>query len=114
VLIADCIKKGRDYYSVGPRYNTDYIQCTGIGTVTDSLSAIKKHAFEGKRVSLKCLIDACNRDWEGDEALRLTMWNKTPFYGNDDDYADSTMRRVYESLFAAIDGKRAYSAPTTT
>jgi hypothetical protein len=37
----DCIAKGRDYYDGGPRYNTTYIQCCGIGTVTDSLSAFK-------------------------------------------------------------------------
>ncbi|MDR1482342.1 MAG: glycyl radical protein [Synergistaceae bacterium] len=112
VLIRDCVQNGRDYYNGGPRYNSDYIQCTGIGTVTDSLSAIKKHVFEDGRVSLEALIAACNRDWEGDEALRLTMWNKTPFYGNDDDYADSIMRMVYTSLFESIDGKPGILGPT--
>lgn len=105
VVIRDCIQNGKDYYSGGPRYNTDYIQCTGIGTITDSLSAIKKHVFEEGSVSLDKLIDACNRNWEGEEALRLTMWNKTPFYGNDDDYADGIMQEVYSSLFEAIDGR---------
>jgi pyruvate-formate lyase len=42
-VIRDCIKNGKDYYNGGPRYNTDYIQCCGLGTVSDSLSAIKKH-----------------------------------------------------------------------
>jgi formate C-acetyltransferase len=112
VLIRDCIRKGRDYYCGGPRYNTDYIQCTGIGTVTDSLSAIKKHVFDEENVSLEALVTACNRNWDGDEALRLTMWNKTPFYGNDDDEADSIMRRVCESLFEAIDGRCSILGPT--
>jgi formate C-acetyltransferase len=31
--------------------------------------------------------------------------NKTPAFGNDDDYADAIMQRVYASLFDAIDGK---------
>jgi formate C-acetyltransferase len=112
VLIRDCIRKGRDYYAGGPRYNTDYIQCTGIGTVTDSLSAIEKHVFRERTVSLTDLVAACNRNWEGDEALRLMMWNRTPFYGNDDDAADAIMRRVCESLFRAIDGKRGILGPT--
>ncbi|MDR3322352.1 MAG: formate C-acetyltransferase/glycerol dehydratase family glycyl radical enzyme, partial [Synergistaceae bacterium] len=94
VVIRDCIKNGRDYYRGGPRYNADYIQCTGIGTITDSLSAIKKHVFDESRVALGALISACNKNWRGEEALRLTIWNKTPFYGNDDDYADSIMQRV--------------------
>ncbi len=42
VVIEDCISKGKDYYDGGPRYNTNYIQCTGLGTVTDSLSNSKK------------------------------------------------------------------------
>jgi formate C-acetyltransferase len=111
-VIRDCVLKGRDYYSGGPRYNTDYIQCTGIGTVTDSLSAIKRHVFEEKRVSLEHLVDACNKNWNDEEALRLTVWNKTPFYGNDDDYADDIMRSVYGSLYGAIDGKPSVLGPT--
>jgi trans-4-hydroxy-L-proline dehydratase len=49
-VIHDCIEKGLDYYNGGPRYNTNYIQCCGIGTVTDSLSAIKTHVFDAKSV----------------------------------------------------------------
>ncbi|MDR1019917.1 MAG: glycyl radical protein [Synergistaceae bacterium] len=112
VVISDCVKNGKDYYAGGPRYNTDYIQCTGIGTITDSLSAIKKHSFEEEAVSLAKLVEVCGKNWEGAEALRLSMWNKTPFYGNDDDYADDIMRRVYGSLFDAIDGRRSILGPT--
>ncbi len=105
VLISDCIDKGRDYYDGGPRYNTCYIQCCGIGTVTDSLSAIKTHVFQERSVSMASLLAALNGNFAGAETLRLKLWNKTPFFGNDDDRADSIMRRVYDSLFTAIDGK---------
>lgn len=105
VVIADCIAKGKDYYDAGPRYNTNYIQCCGIGTVTDSLSAVKKHVFEDKAVTMDHLLNALSHNFEGEEALRLRLKNKTPFFGNDDDSADSIMQRVYGSLFAEIDGK---------
>jgi formate C-acetyltransferase len=105
VVINDCIDKGRDYYDGGPRYNTNYIQCCGIGTVTDSLSALKTHVFERSTVSMKELCEALQNNFAGAEKLRQTLWNKTPFFGNDDERADALMRRVYESLFAAIDGK---------
>ncbi|RLC63481.1 MAG: formate C-acetyltransferase/glycerol dehydratase family glycyl radical enzyme, partial [Chloroflexi bacterium] len=105
VVIADCIAKGKDYYDGGPRYNTNYIQCCGIGTVTDSFSAIKKHVFEQKTVSMDHLLKALSSNFEGEEALRLRLKNKTPFFGNDDDRADRIMQRVYDSLFEAIDGK---------
>jgi len=105
VVISDCIDKGRDYYDGGPRYNTNYIQCCGIGTVTDSLSAINTHVFKNRSVEMGALLAALQDNFKGAEQLRLTLWNKTPFFGNDDDRADSIMRRVYDSLFKAIDGK---------
>ena len=105
VVIRDCIANGLDYYNGGPRYNTNYIQCCGIGTVTDSLSAVRKHVFDQKDVSMQQLLAALKTDFKGQDPLRLRLANKTPFYGNDDDYADGIMQRVYHSLIEAIDGK---------
>lgn len=105
VVIKDCIEKGKDYYDGGPRYNTNYIQCCGIGTITDSLSAIKTHVFDQQTVSWDQLLEALAVNFDGHEALRLKLWNKTPFFGNDDDRADTIMQQVYESLFHAIDGR---------
>jgi len=105
VLIDDCIEKGKDYYNAGPRYNTNYIQCTGLGTITDSLSSLKKHVFEDKTVSMDRMLKALAANFEGDEPLRQAIINKTPFFGNDDDYADDIARQVYDDLLKAIDGK---------
>lgn len=105
VVIEDCIKKGKDYYDGGPRYNTNYIQCTGLATVTDSLSAIKKHVFEEKNFSMDRLLTSVSRNFEGEEFIRQTIINKTPFFGNDDPYADDIAVRVYNDLLKAIDGK---------
>jgi formate C-acetyltransferase len=105
VVIEDCISKGKDYYDAGPRYNTNYIQCTGLGTVTDSLAALKKHAFEDQNFTMDQILDAVAKNFEGEEFLRQTIINKTPFFGNDDDYADSIALEIYDDLLAAIDGK---------
>ena len=104
VVIDDCISKGRDYYDGGPRYNTNYIQCCGLGTVTDSLAAIKKHVIEEGRFTMEALLDAVAMDFEGEEFMRQTIMNRTPFFGNDDDYADDIAVRVYDDLVATIDG----------
>ena len=56
LFIDDCISKGKDYYSGGARYNTTYIQCTGLGTITDCLSTLKKHVFEEKRFTMDELL----------------------------------------------------------
>ncbi len=105
VVIEDCIKNGKDYYAGGPRYNTNYIQCTGLGTVTDSLSVLKKHVFEAGTFTMERILDAVARNFEGEEFLRQTVINKTPFFGNDDDFADAIALQVYDDLLAAIDGK---------
>jgi formate C-acetyltransferase len=105
VVIEDCIQKGKDYYNGGPRYNTSYIQCTGLGTVTDSLAVLKKHVFEEKTFGMETLLNAISKNYEGAEKLRQRIINRTPFFGNDDDYADSIAVRVYNDLLDAIDGK---------
>ncbi|MCU4164738.1 glycyl radical protein [Marinilabiliaceae bacterium A049] len=105
VVIDDCISKGKDYYNGGPRYNTNYIQCTGLGTVTDSLSVLKHHVFEKKTFSMEKILDAVSKDFNGEEILRQTIINNTPFFGNDDPYADNIALGVYADLLKAIDGK---------
>jgi len=105
VVVEDCISKGRDYYDGGPRYNTNYIQCTGLGTTTDSLSVLKKHIFEEQNFSMEKILDAVAKNFEGEEFLRQTVLNKTPFFGNNDDAADDIALQVYADLLAAIDGK---------
>lgn len=104
VVIDDCISKGRDYYDGGPRYNTNYIQCCGLGTVTDSLSAIKKHVFEEDRFSMDALLSAVSRNFDGEEFMRQTIINRTPFFGNDDEEADAIGVQVYNDLVESIDG----------
>ena len=105
VVMDDCIKKGRDYYNGGPRYNTTYIQCTGLATTSDSLSVLKKHVYEEKAFSMDKVLNAVARNFEGEEVLRQTIMNNTPFFGNDDDYVDSIALRVYDDLFGLIDGR---------
>ena len=104
LFIDDCITRGRDYYSGGARYNTTYIQCTGLGTTTDCLSTLKKHVFEDKRFTMDELLRAVSENFEGNEKMRQFIINRTPFFGNDDDYADSIAVKVYDDLVDAIEG----------
>jgi len=129
LLISDCIASGRDYHDGGARYNTSYIQGVGLGSITDALAAIKYHVFDAQptfaaeyapfAAALDCdpaqagmgpvtmdeLLDALAHDFAGYERLRQRLLNRTPRYGNDDDYADSVMRAVFEAYFKVIDGR---------
>ncbi|MEW6363388.1 MAG: trans-4-hydroxy-L-proline dehydratase [Acidobacteriota bacterium] len=105
VLIDDCIKKGRDYNAGGARYNNTFIQAVGIGTITDSLSAIKDLVYDRGDMRLDALLEVLDSDFAANEPLRQRLVNRTHKYGNDDDYADDLMKRVFKELFELIDGR---------
>jgi formate C-acetyltransferase len=105
LLIDDCIQKGKDYNNGGARYNTSYIQGVGIGSLTDSLAAVKYHVYDRRRFTLPQLLEMVSADFEGHESVRKMLVNDTPKYGNDDDYADDIMRTVFDYFFDAVDGR---------
>jgi formate C-acetyltransferase len=105
VITDDCIRNGRDYNAGGARYNTRYIMPVGPGTVADSLSAIRYHVFDHGHVTMAALVKAVGDDFIGHEALRQLLLNKTPKYGNDDEYADAFVTLLCDELFHRIDGR---------
>ena len=106
LIIDDCVANGTDYISGGSRYNTNYIQGVGMGTVTDSLTAIKYNVFDDKTFSMKQLLDALNKNFEGFEDLHFKLVYETPKYGNDDDRADNQLREVFEVYYDAVNGRK--------
>ncbi len=113
VLTDDCIKKGKDYNAGGARYNTSYIQCVGIATVTDSLAAIKKNVMEDQRFTMDELLNALKDDFKGHDEVFDIVYNQTPKYGNDDDYADDILREVDQTLQDVIAGRKTPKGSTT-
>ena len=105
LLFDDCIEKAKDYHDGGPRYNSTYIQGTGIGTLTDSLSAIKYHVFDHNRFSMNDLLEGLKTNFENNKVMQATLMSKTPKYGNDDDFADQIAHTVFEAYFDVIDGR---------
>jgi formate C-acetyltransferase len=51
------------------------------------------------------LLKSLRGDFKGYEALRNRLWDDTPKYGNDDDYADDIMKQVFDIFFEAVDGR---------
>jgi trans-4-hydroxy-L-proline dehydratase len=105
VLVDDCVKNGRDYHAGGARYNTNYIQGVGMGTITDILSAVKLNVYDRGHFTMAELMAALDKNFVGYESLRQRVLNRTPKFGNDDDYADGLMTRVFEAYFEAVDGR---------
>jgi len=87
-VIDDCISKGLDVTAGGALYNLSGIQAIQVANLADSLAAIKKMVFEDQLISKEELLETLRTDWDGKEALRQTILNKVPKYGNDVDWVD--------------------------
>ncbi len=121
--IEDCVENAEDYNSGGARYNTQYIQIVGLGTITDSLSSLKYNVFDEKKYDMKEILNALKENFEDHERMRQTFLNRTPRYGNDDDYADDIAREIFESFIKTVESypptpirgasRRVYGLPTT-
>ena len=117
VLIDDCILKGVDYNAGGARYNNTFIQMVGLGSMADCLSALQQVCFEeadaqstgksgnGATMPLSELLSILDRDFADQEVLRQRLVNRTHKYGNDDDYADDLMLKVFNACFEEVDGR---------
>jgi len=105
LLIDDCIDKGKDYHDGGARYNTSYIQGVGLGTATDAMTSVKYNVFEKKYVTMKELLRALETNYAEDSSLRDRFLYRTPKYGNDDDYADEIMKKIFDAYCEATDGR---------
>ncbi len=105
ILTNDCIAKGKDYNGGGARYNTKYIQGVGIGTITDCLAAVKYNVYDEKRFTMAELLKALDDNFVGHERILNLVKNKTPKYGNDDDYADDIMKSVFEYYRQQVTGR---------
>ncbi len=121
--IEDCVSTGVDYNSGGSRYNTQYIQLVGLGSVTDSLVSLKHNVFEKEKYGMEDVLEALSTDFKIHETMRQEFLNKTPKYGNDDDRADQIAVDIFDDCIDAIEAypptpirsasRRVYGLPTT-
>jgi formate C-acetyltransferase len=121
--IQDCVENAKDYNAGGARYNTQYIQFVGLGTVTDSLASIKWNIFDRKLFTYEEMLKALHNDFQGFEYMRQIFLNKTPKYGNDNDYADDIAKKLVDYIVQIVESyepspvrkasRRCYFLPTT-
>ena len=92
VMTEGCLEQGKDVTWGGAKYNGNGFMFNAVGTVGDSLMAIKKMCFDDKTVTTRELYDAVCANWEGHEMLRQRILNQVSFYGNDDDEPDGIVK----------------------
>ncbi len=89
-----CIRNAEDMTQGGAKYNYASISARGLGTVADSLTAIKKFVFDEKKYTMKELSAALKTNFRGREKMRAFLSSRTPRYGSDNPEADAMAREV--------------------
>lgn len=84
-----CIENALDMAQGGAKYNFTAITGRGLGTVADSLAAIKKFVFDENALTMDEIVEMLDSNFRGKETIRQMLINRAPKYGNDDDYVDS-------------------------
>ena len=102
----DCIANARDYSQGGCKYNSSGVDCSGLGTVADSLAAVSYVVDEKKLATMEELRDALIAEWKGHEELRLRAMRQASKWGNNDDRVDAVAKRVYDALVKRINTTR--------
>ena len=104
LVTEDCIATARDYNQGGARYNITYIQGVGVGSITDSLSALNTMVFEKKTATMDQVLAALKDDFNGHDIVRHQMLT-SPKYGNDDDAADTILEQVFGLYHDCVTGR---------
>jgi len=100
--IKGCIESGKDVTEGGSRYNFSSITARGLGTMADSLAAIKRLVFEEKAITMPELLRLLQTNFKGKEDLRQRLIHRVPKYGNDEDYIDSIAKEVAEAFCSEV------------
>ena len=97
VLMDDCLEQGRDL-SCGLKYNNFGLWGACVSNAADALAAVKKFIFEEKCINPSDLLAALDADYKGYESLHDKLSREGPKVGNNDDYVDSIMIKLFECL----------------
>ncbi|MHA1491765.1 MAG: pyruvate formate lyase family protein [Promethearchaeota archaeon] len=103
--IDGCIENAKDMTQGGAEHTFQAIGGGGLGTVVDSLSAIKKFVYEEKKVSMSDLILALQTNFKNEEPLRQLLKNG-PKFGNDEDYTDSMAVEIVDKFCDMVNSKK--------
>ena len=97
-FVNDCLAQGLDLENGGARYNWIMPSFVGMANLVDSLYVIKEIIYEKKEMRLSELKEILNRNFEGNEALRLRLLNDLPKYGNDVDEIDGYFKDLADHI----------------
>ena len=99
-FVDNCLERGVDIEKGGAEYNWIMPSFVGVANLVDALYAINELVFKQKTLTLCGFKDILDRDFAGEEALRLQILNRIHKYGNDIDDVDRYFRLITEHISA--------------
>lgn len=93
-----CVEAGRSVQEGGARYSTAGLYITGAANMADSIAAIDTCVFQDRDITMAELIEALDKNFEGEERLRQMLLNKPPKFGNDNAYVDGIYREMMQFI----------------
>ncbi len=87
--LSGCVEKARDMTDGGARYDFNSISGRGLGTVVDSLMAIRRFVFEERSISMERLLESLEKNFKGDDVLRERLKTRGPTFGSGTQDADA-------------------------
>jgi len=98
----DAIANAKDAGQGGMKYNQSGVMCAGLGSVADSLAAVRYLVDEAKLVTMAELGAILKNDWKDHEDLRLKASRVPPKWGNGNDRVDLLAKTAFDSLARRI------------
>ncbi len=102
----DCIENAKSLTQGGGDCVIASPMLIGITNLIDSLCAVKQFVYDEKIITLSNLINALKANWQGYDDLRLLITKKCSFFGNDDILSNEMAKRVYNSFYSYLKGRK--------
>ena len=97
------LEKGRSATCGGALANNSGLAVGFVADAADSLAMIKKYVFDKKELTLAELTSILDKNFEGEERLRLKLYNDPDKFGNNKDLPDSLAKEIVRFINSLID-----------
>jgi formate C-acetyltransferase len=104
-MLDDCLSKRTDMMAGGCRYSYGSVSLVGIGTLIDSLFALKRTVFDERMISLAELGRVLAADFQDAAAFREFVANRIAKFGHPDAEIRAFSARVFKDLACTVSGK---------
>lgn len=103
--IPSCLRRAKDAMGGGAASNGSNMMFGFMADIADSLTNIKKYVFDEKHLTLAQLRDILDRNFKGNEKLRMRLLADRDKYGNNKDIPDAFAKDISEFVCEKVCGR---------